>query len=328
MLSRRVVSSLLVVSAVALSVVPGTPAAGVDWPPPPPPTPGASGNTISVSITGTGVGNGKGGRPGHASVKQVPVPCNYIQSMTGKQYYEYIVGGGPLGRDKNGVPFKPYPGYEQYKDDDKGHWYGGMCSSELFGADMAAFNEFSTKWFAEHRGVYVPERQQPPVPPIPPVLLRNVAFEAMTVPEPTLNWNPKLAGNAASVVNLDTWVWLDRYPKNVFVRASVNTMAGTIWAQVDANLTGIDVSAPDSESVHCADAGVPYAAGASSDCVLRFRRASPGTSKTPVTVQTGWKTTWVSSENPNNPQDTPEQLAPPPATAAIRVVEVQAIGRR
>ena len=34
--------------------------------------------------------------------------------------------GHITGGDLEGA-CKPYPGYEQYKDDDKGHWYGGVC---------------------------------------------------------------------------------------------------------------------------------------------------------------------------------------------------------
>ncbi|TDD58301.1 hypothetical protein E1263_20005 [Kribbella antibiotica] len=319
MLSRRMFYCLGVTSTVAMSVVAGTVPAGADWEDPPP-TPGASGNTISVSLTGTGVGNGKGGRPGHTSVKKVPVPCNYTQGFTGKHYYEFVTGGAPLGRDTNGVPFEPHPGYEQYKDDDKGHWYGGMCDPDLFGGGTAAFNEFITKWFAEHRAVYVPEGQQPPVPPIPPAILRDAAFEAMTVPEPKLNWNPKLTAAAGTVVNVDTWVWLDGYPKDLYVRASV----GAVWAQVDAELTGMEVSAPDADPVSCADAGTPYAPGATSDCMIRFRKAGAG--KTPVTVKVGWATTWRSSEN-GDPQATPDQLDIPPATAGIQVLEIQTHNR-
>ncbi|GAA0608859.1 hypothetical protein HPO96_30800 [Kribbella sandramycini] len=323
MLSRQVLAALGTASAVTLSLVAGTLQAHAELVPPPP-TPGASGNTISVRITGTGIGNGKGGRPGRPLVKQVPVPCNYIQGMTGKQYYEYIAGGAPLGRDKDGVPFKPHPGYEQYKDDDEGHWYGGMCSSELFGHDMAAFNEFITKWFAEHPAIYVPAGGRPPVPPVPPVVLRDAAFEAMTVPPPAIDWNPKYSGSA-SVVNLDTWVWLRDRRTVFFVEASVDSIAGRISARVDANLTGMTVSTPTDGSADCADGGVPYARGAVGECSIKFRRASPAGSGTPVTVQTRWETTWLSNGVPQGL--TPEQLDPPPLTTNVPVTEVQTHNR-
>lgn len=289
-------------------------------------TPSVSGNTISVTVYGSGVTGGSSGRPAHASVP-VPVPCTYIQGMTGKEYYDYIQGGGPLGRDKDGNPFKPNPGYEQYKDDTEGHWYGGMCSSASFDGDLDEFFAFADKWFDDHNAVYVHPGQVPPVPPVPPQILRNVAFDAMTIPNPRVNWNPKMAGNAASVVNLDTWFWLDNYPTDLFVRASVDTAAGEVFAQVDAEMTGMHVSAPNADGADCDKAGVPYKSGASTDCALTFRKASPGTSSTPVTVTTNWTTTWFGTGQPNHVR-TPEQLAPPATTAQVRVLEIQAVGRR
>ena len=60
------------------------------------PTPGAGGNTISITVTGTGVRGGSGGQGGTRTVSK-PVPCTYIQSLTGKEYYEWVKGGGTMG---------------------------------------------------------------------------------------------------------------------------------------------------------------------------------------------------------------------------------------
>ncbi|WP_405055910.1 hypothetical protein OG474_24580 [Kribbella sp. NBC_01505] len=286
-------------------------------------TPGTSGNMISITVTGTGVVGGSAGQPGRSSVS-VPVPCTYIQSMTGKEYYDYIKGGGPLGRDKDGNPFKPNPGYEQYKDDTEGHWYGGMCSSASFDGDLDEFFDFTDKWFADHKAVYVHPGETPPIPPVPVQILRNVAFDAMTIPNPTVNWNPKRAGDAASIVNLDTWFWLDNYPTDLYVEAAVNTMAGEVRARVDATMDGMNISAPNSDGVQCKGAGVPYKAGASTDCSLTFHKAS---ASTPVTITTNWQTTWFGTGHPD-PEPTPEQLAPPATTTPVRVLEIQAIGQR
>ncbi|HEY0472042.1 MAG TPA: hypothetical protein VGD34_10250 [Kribbella sp.] len=291
---------------------------------PPPPTPGVGGDTVSITVTGTGVKGGSGGQGGSRVVTK-PTPCGFIQGKTGKQYYDYVQGGGPMGRDKNGNPFQPYPGYEQHKDDDKGYWYGTMCSSAMFSYDMEAFNAYITKWFADHKAVFVPAGGRPPVAPIPPELLRNVAFDEMTVPPPAIDWNPKHVGDAASVVNFDTWVWLKDRSTNLYVEASVNSVGGRISARVDANLVGMTVSAPDTETVDCPGSGVPYAPGATGECAIRFGKASPGQSKTPVTVKTNWHTTWSANGAPRG--DTPQQLAPAIAPTPIRVLEIQAIGR-
>jgi hypothetical protein len=63
------------------------------------------------------VSGGSGGHGG-SRVVPVPTPCGFVQRMTGKEYYDYVKGGGSLGRDETGAPIKPYPGYEQQKDDD------------------------------------------------------------------------------------------------------------------------------------------------------------------------------------------------------------------
>jgi len=289
------------------------------------PTPGAGGNTISITVTGTGVRGGSGGQGGTRTVSK-PVPCTYIQSLTGKGYYEWVKNGGAMGRGPDGDPIDPYPGYEKYKDDDKGHWYGGMCSSASFGDDLDAFFKYSDAWFAEHRGVYVPAGGTPPIPPVPPEILRNVAFDELTVPQPRLDWNPKHQGDAATLVNLDTWVWLTDRTTNYYVEASVNSMVGRISARVDADLSGMTVSAPNAHTVTCPDGGVPYAPGATGQCAITFHKASPGRGTSPVTARTTWNTTWFSSQDPTR-RPTPEQLDPAAGTTNIRVIEVQVPNR-
>jgi hypothetical protein len=323
MLTRRL-AILSIVALGSLAVLATSPSAYAERKSPGNPTPVASGNRISVTVTGTGVKGGSGGTGGRSHTVPVPVPCMLTQGMTGKAYFDYIQGGAPLGRDKDGTPYKPNPGYEQYKDDDKGHWYSGMCSSESFG-DLEEFFKFSNEWFAQHRAVYVQPGQQPPIPPVPPELLRNVAFDEMAVPTPHLDWNPKHTGDAASVVNLDTWVWLRDRRNNLYVEASVNSAAGRISARVEANLTGMTVSAPNAETVECERSGVPYSRGATGECSIRFSKASPGQSRTPVTVRTNWHTTWLANTEPQG--DTPKQLDPPPGNTPIRILEIHAVGR-
>lgn len=323
---RLTMVSLAALGSFAVLATPTTAHADRNYPPT---TPGASGNTISVTVTGTGVTGGSAGSAGTKTVA-VPAPCRYIQGFTGKEYYEYIQGGGPLGRDKDGNPFKPNPGYEQYKDDDKGHWYGGMCSSADYDGELDEFFDFSDKWFEEHNAVYVPENQNPPVPPVPPALLRKVAFDAMTVPAPEIDWNPKHSGDLGTLVNIDTWVWLkdqamtQRDP-NLFVRASVNSVDGEISAQVNADLDEITVSGPNGESAVCDGGGVKYTSGATDGCTIRFRKASPGQGTSPVTVDSTWTTTWLA--NGVFQGRTPDQLDPAPATTNIRILEVQAVTR-
>jgi hypothetical protein len=191
-------------------------------------------------------------------------------------------------------------------------WVGGRARLRPRSGDQ--YNEFfdyAERWFEEHESVYVEQGQQPPIPPIPPELLRNVAFDEMTVPAPTIDWNPKYSAAAASVVNLDSWVWLTDRRSSLYVEASVNSMAGRIFARVDANLTGMTVSAPNAETAGCeGSGGAPYSPGATGECSIRFLKAGAGQSKSPVSVKTTRYTTWSANGAPHG--DTPEQLDPPP----------------
>lgn len=215
----------LAVAAAGTLALLAVPTTAFAWEKPPPPTTGTGGNgqTVTITVTGTGV---KGGRAGHAGTSSVTVqsPCSMSAYYTGKEYYEWVHSGA-ANRDwyhqtgGSEGPFEPKAGYEKYKDDTEGHWYGGSCSSEGFD-DLKEFFAYADKWFAEHDSVYVQANEQPPIPPIPPEVLRQAATKAMTLPGPEIDWNPKRNGDAATLVNLDTWVWLTDRNRDLYVEAS------------------------------------------------------------------------------------------------------------
>lgn len=294
----------------------------------PPPTTSGGGNTITVTVVGTGVKGGSAGHAGSRSVS-VPAPCSMSPGFTGKEYYDWVQSGKAakdwynLGGGMDGQ-FEPQPGYEKYKDDDKGHWYGGSCSSETF-TDMDEFFAYADKWFAAHKSVYVPAGTRPPAPPIPPQLLRDVATKAMTLPLPQINWNPKRTEDQATLVNLDTWVWLtDRNP-NRYVEASADSDTGRVTARVDANLQGMTVRADGVPEKTCQNGGVPWSDGATGECSIRFPRSSPGGGTTAVTTQTSWLATW--SFNGADKGPIPVQPTGPTGVTNIGVREVQVPNR-
>ncbi|MFI6828087.1 hypothetical protein ACIBG5_13365 [Kribbella sp. NPDC050241] len=297
--------------------------------PPPGTTPTTSGGTIVITVSGTGV---RGGSDGHSASRtvSVPAPCYMEPGMTGKEYYEWVSSGKAnadwhhTGGELDG-PFTPYPGYEQYKDDDKGHWYGGVCSSETFGDDLDSFFKFTDEWFANHKSVYVPAGQNPPTPPVPPQLLRDVASRELTIPEPAIDWNPKRTGDGSTLVNLDTWVWVKDRVDDLYVDATANSVTGTQTAHVDAKLSTLTVSAPGAGSTTCNGMGTPYAAGAANPCTIQFTKASPLGGTTPVTATTTWGATW--SYNGTDMGAIPQQPAPQSYTTNIGVLEVQAVAR-
>jgi hypothetical protein len=249
-----------------------------------------------------------------------------IESSTGREYYEYVESG-QFAQDthryfEDGI--EPRPGYEKYKDDDLGHWYGGMCSSANWPDqnDMPGWGDFVDQFFAAHPAVYVPADQTPPTPPVPPELLRDIAINNLTLPDPELDWNPRRTGNQGTLVNLDTWFWLDNAPATLQVHAA----AGGNEATVTATFAGMDITAPGEAPLSCAGSGVAYTSGAqTTTCALAFSRASValGAEATPVTVQTRWTGTWAANGVDQGPL-TP-QPAPVTATVDIHVDEVQTL---
>ncbi len=253
--------------------------------------PDVSGRTIAVTVThsyGSGGSSGSAGTSTGSTTVQVPVPCWYVQGKTGKEYYHWVESGQAsidwYHHGGGDGPFEPYPGYKQHKNDSEGHWYGSACSSETF-ENIDDFFEYSQQWFAEHPSVYVPGGGQPPIPPIPPEVLLEAATDALTIPEPEFVWSPQLVDGQGTLVNLDTWFWLDDYPTEGTVTAS----AGPSTVTVDLTLDDVQYSSAEAGSVTCADGGSPWQEGASSDCRLVFPRASDATT---VAANAAWSGTW------------------------------------
>ena len=150
----------------------------------------------------------------------------------------------------------PAPGYQKYKDDDLGHWYGAMCTSANWPDqnDAAGFTNFALQFFKAHPEVYVPAGQTPPQLPVPPALLRDIAIKNLKLPDPVLDWNPKIRGTQGTLVNLDTWFWLDHPPATLVVYAA----AGGNEASVTAAFAGVDITAPGEAPLSCTGPGTAY----------------------------------------------------------------------
>jgi hypothetical protein len=325
MLSLRMLGVVVGCGVAAMVISPPT-AFGVGDSGTPKPKTEGGGHTVVVTVSGTGVKGGGAGKIGHTTVS-VPSPCSMNPGFTGKEYYEWVSSGKAAsdwfhtgGGDGN---FEPKPGYEKYKDDDKGHWYGGSCSSETFGDDLDKFFAYTKQWFAEHESVYVPAGEQPPVPPVPPEVLREAATKAMTLPLPVIDWNPKRREDAGTLVNVDTWVWLTDQNTDLYVTAA----AGGNSVTVNATLGSMTVSGPNGESTDCAKGGVPYTAGASGGCTIAFTRSSPAGGTSPVSTTTQWTATWTIGAN-DFQGPIPDPLTPATETTNIAIRELQAVGTR
>lgn len=256
-----------------------------------PATGSATDGTIAVSVWGNGVRAG-GGTFGGGTVVHVPVPCYFIPSETGAEYFAaWEPGGHHSIRDNAGsvdyLLYKPHAGYEQYKDVD-GRWYLPHCNSFVYeGADFVGHQ---TGFVTQNPPVFVPTGTAPPVPEISVEMLRDVAMEEMEIPVPAVDWNPRIAGNDATLVNMETWVWLTD-PTTLF---SVTAEAGGNSARVDATFREMTLSAPGADGATCAGPGVAWSPAADDGCVIVFGRSSanqPGL-RTPLTITTGWDASW------------------------------------
>lgn len=163
---------------------------------------------------------------------------------------------------------------------------------------------------------------------VDPRQLAEIAYELADLPTGTIRWNPSLPGGGATVVNMDTWVWVEGAPTSVAVTAQVPS--GT-WARVDAQLSGLELSAPGADPASCPDTGRSWSVGATgTSCALVFLRSSANQAvkvgqtlpTATLTATATWTASWVSSLDPTPTALPTQELT---ATAEVPVAEIQAL---
>jgi hypothetical protein len=323
--ARHMLKMITLLATSSLMALSGAAAADARGAPVTTPVPTTGDSTITVTVWGNGLKAGSAGSGGGTSDLPIPAPCWMTAYFTGQSYFDYVTSG-EMALDStrfDGVR-APEPGYEKYKDDDKGHWYGPYCDEGNWTDqnDSTGFTTFSNQFRVDNPYVYVPANQSAPQAAVPVELLRDVASSQLDVPDPVLDWNPKIAGNQGTLVNLKTWLWLDNAPQSLEVHASV--LSGT-QASVTATFGGMHISATGETGFACPNSGTAYAVGATSNCFLAFSRSSSalGTPTTTVTVATRWTATWEGTgvtEQPLTPSPTAD-----PVDTEIRVDEVQTL---
>lgn len=330
---RRSTRAVAAVGLAGALLVAGTPAwaiegSGGSQPSTPVVTPGSEGGTLSVTVTQTDSSPGGGTVTRVPVTRSVPPLCWYERGKTGYEYYEYWKPGGEARESGTLDSYQAQgllnPGWEEHGTDTTGYWYEARCQ---YDAPTGTYMEYR----ATHPPVFVPEGQ--PAPPqdasVDPEVLAQIASESMVLPEGTIRWNPSLVGSGATLVNTDTWVWVEDVATTVSVRATIPS--GT-WAQVDATLSGLKVTAPGSTGATCPDTGTPWTSGATStSCSLRFDRS---TANQPVksgqslptatmTARATWTASWTSSvdQATRNPID----VDAVETSAEVPVAEIQSI---
>ncbi|MBI9114552.1 hypothetical protein [Sanguibacter suaedae] len=281
--------------------------------------------SISVVVTGTGVRTSSG--PTTTRTVSVQPRCWYQAYMTGAEYFAAWEPGGPLHENARlyGGSFKqftvPHEGHDAYKDDAEGRWFTYSCDhAPRAGEEWSdASREINALQDAHENAIFVPAGAEPPMPEVSVEVLRDVAADEMTLPDPVVGWNPRSETNDATVVGIDTWVWLEDPVTELYVTAT----AGTNSATVTASFETMTLSAPDTPPTTCTSPGTPWTDGARSDCTIAFARSSANrpTRTTPLTITTGWATSWTANGTDQGPLDTQTTTG----QADIPVAEIQTI---
>jgi hypothetical protein len=277
--------TLLVAIALAASplaaVAPGSVAVADPGPycfgvhcPPPPVSGGAGVGSVEVTVRGSGVTSSGGSFEVSSATRAVAPVCYYKRFMSGQEYATWWAYGlaaqqmPGFWRSDWGTGFADYPAHAS---DTAGAWYVPSCNQSRWTGSPDAYAGYETAYYAAHHPVYVEATDPAPTPEMDPAVLAQIAYDSMDLPKGTIRWNPSVDGGA-TVVNLDTWVWVEGAPTSVSVTAQIPS--GT-WARVDAQLAGLQLSAPGADPATCPDTGVAWSPGAkTTSCSLVFFRSS------------------------------------------------------
>ena len=293
-------------------------------------TQSAGGGEISVSITEqyTAASSGGGGSETVSSSTSISVKpsCYYEkqadQTQVGRDAWDLQDQGT---KNKEDEVEKVYSGYKQWmKDRQPGTWWRVKCNRDAFedlGAMQAARNRMTPNGAPY---LWVPDSEnggKPPAPYISGRALATAAWKAVKIPQPTIETNPKVGSQGATLVGMDTWVWATgNTPRSVTVTAS----AGATSATVTAASAGLQLSAPDGKP-SCQGFGIAWHSGmpeGSSPCTISFNRSSAhlgGT--TPLTVSVAYSATYTATDGSGG--DLPAVTAT--NTINLPVAEVQTL---
>ena len=273
-----------------------------------------TGYEVQISVTSETAAPGGGGGDGggseswstQATTTVLPV-CFYDHPVPGhavtkhmEDRYKNAQGNAEKKKRADYVGANDFPDWKKHGQED-GNWYFVNCKkdrapdSETFGWIM--YNFFKVNNNPET--VFVPAGQQPPRVPVDGATLARAAWNAIKLPTPTVETNPKVGPQGATLVGMDTWVWATgSTPKTVTATAT----AGPTTATVTASSAGLQLSAPDAKA-SCQGFGVAWHSGmpeGSSPCTISFNRSSAhlgGT--TPLTVSVAYSVTYTGSDGAN-----------------------------
>ena len=281
-------------------------------------------STISVSVSYTTAvpgGDGSGGTTTSTTATATVAPiCTYVPSRDGAEVAEDMRDGRYRGVESPAMFRAEYPDWEKHDGDD-GYWYRYNCFSNR-ASSREEFETIELEFMRSNpHNIWVPAGSEPPTPQVDGATLARAAWDAVTIPTPSIDRNPKLGDSGATVVGLDTWVWATGdTPTTVTATAT----AGSVTATVQATGTGLSLSSPDATTT-CSGFGTAWQPGmaeGSSDCTVMFNRSSAhlgGT--TPLRTSASYSVSWTASDGSSGTLDPVTTTS----TTNIPVTEIQTI---
>ena len=278
----------------------------------------------SVTTAGSGGGDGGGMTSSSSSSTEVTVApvCYYKPGDTGAEAAQGISKTKKVlddtakevsGREEKTVRAvteslskqldKNFPDYESHKDDTQGRWYGRYCDASRLGPKTNPtfkedFDEERKAFYDANpdQNIWVPAGASPPPPFVSGARLSKAVWEAVKIPAPTVETNPKVGSQGATLVGMDTWVWATgNTPTSVTAKAT----AGSTTATITAGSSGLQLSAPDGKA-SCTGFGIAWHSGmpeGSSPCTISFNRSSAHLGgATPLTIKVAYSASYSASD--------------------------------
>lgn len=266
-----------------------------------------SGSSCTVSVSFSGTAAPPAGSPKAAAT--VPPDCWYERFASPQEFldrYRDVVDEGHFSGIQAMASWGSIAEIEAAAEDPAKadwSWYMMSCRDGInplmdpiardYGRGQTGGGGFAMNLLS----LLLPPGQNPPPPPVDVETLRDAARDAMTIPAPTVDHNPKIQGTGgATFVNLPTYFSAGTgYADTFDITASV----GPVSATVVAAQPRWTLSSP-AGTVGCTQQQMTaiLSAATNNPCALTFSRRSAGM---PVDIISTWQTSWSGVPEPAGP---------------------------
>ena len=175
------------------------------------------GGSISVNVTVTystpGSGGGEVAAPSSSQEVSATVKpsCGYRPYRSGKNAAEFLDNGKKTSPNHLKKAWNMiegwYPDYQSHKDDTEGYWWERYCDEDAF-PDEESYDKARDEFYKGNpERVWVPAGQSGPAPYVPGAVLAKAAWEAVKIPQPKVETNPKVGSQGATLVGDGHVVW-------------------------------------------------------------------------------------------------------------------------